>query len=65
MAERFDNCEAVWETDKALKVIIPEIDVAPKWVPKWAVHDDSEVYRNGDEGTLVLKTRFCENEGWI
>ncbi len=65
MAERFEGCDCIHETDKALKVHIPEIDSEPVWVPKWAVHDDSEVYRNGDEGTLILKTKFCEDEGWI
>lgn len=34
------------------------------WVPKSAVHDDSEVYKDGDEGTLIVKDWLAEKRGW-
>lgn len=34
-----------------------------KWIPVSCIHDDSEVYRAGDEGLLVLKKWFAEREG--
>ena len=35
------------------------------WVPYSTVHDDSEVYREGDVGKLVLKTWWVERQGWV
>jgi hypothetical protein len=34
------------------------------WVPQSVVHDDSEVYKEGDEGKLVVQLWFAEKEGW-
>jgi hypothetical protein len=34
------------------------------WVPQSVVHDDSEVYKEGDEGRLVVQLWFAEKEGW-
>jgi hypothetical protein len=71
MSVSFENCEVVHCTDKALKVHIPELDTEPLWVPRWAVHDDSEIYEGGSvgspgtEGTLVVADRFAEDEGWV
>jgi hypothetical protein len=33
------------------------------WVPKSVVHDDSEVFEEGQEGRLVLHSWFAEKEG--
>ncbi len=35
------------------------------WIPKTVVHDDSEVYKDGDSGTLVVKDWFAEKRGWV
>jgi len=34
------------------------------WVPKSVVHDDSEVYKDGSSGKLVVQEWFAEKEGW-
>ena len=34
------------------------------WVPQSVVSDDSEVYKEGDEGKLVAQLWFAEKEGW-
>lgn len=54
------DCVAIKETDKALLV---EIDGDEQWIPKTAVHEDSEVYQEGDEGDLVLKGWFAQKIG--
>lgn len=53
--------KALIETDKALCVELP--DGARKWIPKSVIHDDSEVWKYGDEGVLVVKTWWAEREG--
>lgn len=55
------NCKCVKETDRALLI---EHGGAERWVPKSVVHDDSEVFEEDHEGTLVLKSWFAEREGW-
>lgn len=34
------------------------------WCPKSQIHDDSEVYEEGHEGTLVVRNWFAQKEGW-
>jgi hypothetical protein len=34
-----------------------------KWIPKSQIHDDSEVFRKGDQGKLVVTGWFAEKEG--
>ena len=36
-----------------------------KWIPKSLIDDDSEVYKQGDEGKLVLPEWFALKEGLI
>jgi len=50
------------DTGKAIKV---ELDgrAEPLWVPKWAVHEDSEIWTGGQEpGELVVSSRFADQE---
>lgn len=49
-------------TDKAILVVI---DGDEKWVPKSCLHDDSEVYDEGDEGELAVKSWWAEKEGLV
>jgi hypothetical protein len=35
------------------------------WIPQSVIHDDSEVYKAGTEGSLVVKYWFAEKEGWV
>lgn len=59
---RFEDCRVVRETDDALLVVIEGEET---WVPKSVVHDDSEVFDDGDnsEGTLVLYEWWAEQKG--
>ena len=37
----------------------------PTWIPMIGVHDDSEVYREGDRGELVVKEWLAVIRGWL
>lgn len=53
-------------TALAILVESPELHNGEStWVPLSCVHDDSEVYRKGDEGTLLIKRKFAEDQGWL
>lgn len=61
----YDGCKVKRESDKALLVLIPDIDTEPVWVPKSVIHDDSEVYCEGTSGVLAVKTWWAEEQGWV
>lgn len=35
------------------------------WVPKSQIHDDSETYKSGTNGTLIVTQWFAEQRGWV
>jgi hypothetical protein len=51
-------CKA--ETDRAILV---EIEGDDFWIPQSQVDDDSEVWRKGDEGTLVITEWIAKQKG--
>jgi hypothetical protein len=55
-----ENVTVKLETAKALLCVFD--DATEKWIPKSVIHDDSEVYKWGTEGTLVVKQWFAEQE---
>ena len=61
MPTRIEDCEAKVETDSALLV---DIDGDEVWVPKSVIHDDSEVYEKGHEGTLVVESWWARKKGY-
>ena len=50
-------------TDRAILVKLETGE--EKWIPKANVHDNSEVYEEGGEGTVVVKTWWAEKEGLV
>lgn len=56
----FKKVVAKKETDKALLCVI---DGAEHWVPKSQIDDDSEVFAEDDEGTLVTTEWWAEKNG--
>lgn len=51
-------------TDKALLIEIDDLD-AEVWIPKSAIHSNSEVWKIGqEEGDVVVHRWFAEKEGW-
>lgn len=49
------------ETAKALLVKFD--DGKTQWIPKSVIDDDSEVYKMGTSGKLIVKEWFAEKEG--
>jgi len=55
----------VHSTSNAIKVTpIHSHKPIPFWVPQECVHDDSEVYKTGQEGKLVVKMYWAIKQGW-
>ncbi len=49
-------------TEKAILVVFPRDREV--WIPQKGVHDDSEVWRKGDRGQLVVCAWFARARGW-
>jgi hypothetical protein len=60
------ECEAecLKETEKALLVRSRDFD-EDTWIPKSQVCDESEVYAEGDSGSLVIKGWLARKNGWL
>lgn len=52
------------DSGKALLVEAPEFEKG-KWIPHSQITDDSEVYKVGTTGDLVVTDWLAEQEGWI
>ena len=35
-----------------------------KWIPKSQIHDDSEVYKPGTSGKLIVSFWYARKQGW-
>lgn len=58
----FDGIACDVDTPKAILVTVEGKKV---WIPKWAVHDDSEVYKKGTDGKLIILQRIAEEKGLV
>ena len=58
----FDGVTALAETDKAVLCLIDDEEV---WIPQGQIHDDSEVWKKGDEGTLIVSEWIAMQKGLI
>ena len=57
---RIENVRAIYATASALKV---EIDGQEYWFPNSQIDDDSEVYKEGDEGALIVSQWIADQKG--
>lgn len=61
----FENITVKYSTDKAL--LVRDEEGHESWIPRKAVHDDSEISGEdgeiGDEGTLIVCMWFAEKVG--
>jgi len=53
---------AMAQTDKA--VLIDIEDHGETWIPQSQIHDDSEVWKSGQDGEVVVTLWFAEKRGW-
>jgi len=58
----FPDCKVVDSSDLAIKV---DIDGTLYWIPQSQVDDDSELWENGQEGTLVLSEWIAKEKGLV
>lgn len=56
----FDNVVVRDESDEAIKVELDDGRIV--WIPKSLVHDDSEAYELGTDGTLYIPEWFALNK---
>ena len=59
----FENAKCTAQTDKAILVEAPALD-EPTWIPQSQIDDDSEVYKPGTEGDLIVSDWWAEKQGW-
>jgi len=60
---RIENAKCVRETEKAILVEASDFD-EPVWVPQSQIDEDSEVYKVGTEGDLIVLDWWAEKQGW-
>ena len=58
------DCVCLKETEKAILVSIPDVD-DDMWIPLSQIDDDSEVYQEGDEGTLIISEWIALQKGLL
>ncbi len=56
------DCLIKRQTEKAILVAIPDME-DPVWIPQSQVDDDSEVWKEGDEGDLVISEWIASQKG--
>lgn len=61
--ERLGDCQVIRETEKAILVVLEDDGEREIWIPKTQIHDDSEVWKEGQTGELIVKAWFAEKEG--
>jgi len=66
MSKKVDlpDCVCLKETEKAILVSIPDVD-DDMWIPLSQIDDDSEVYQEGDEGTLIISEWIALQKGLL
>jgi hypothetical protein len=57
-----DDVRCIKATDKAILCVIAGEDC---WVPQSQVHEDSEVFEDGNEGTLIVTAWLAKTKGWV
>jgi hypothetical protein len=62
-----EDVTVLHETEMAILVESPNLDTVENkaWVPKSVISDDSEVYKAGTEGQLIVSEWWAEKAGWL
>lgn len=58
----FEGVTVLRASDNALLCIIDGKEV---WIPQSVIHDDSDVYKMGTEGTLIIHEWFAIKKGLV
>jgi len=66
---RIENCEIIHvnKKDGVVTAVLVESTLfdEPEWIPYSVIHDNSEVYEEGDEGDMIIKEWFAKKKGWV
>lgn len=60
-----DDCTIVRETDKAILVRIGDQDDNEVWIPKSQIHDDSDIWKEGESGRLIITEWIAKQKGFL
>ncbi len=60
---RIADAKCILVRGKAILVEAHDFDQA-EWIPQSQITDDSEVWREGDEGTLEITDWWARKKGW-
>lgn len=63
MTKLIENVTIIKDSGKALLLEFPEID-EPDWIPQKGVHEDSPIWKEGQEGDLLLHDWCASMKGW-
>ena len=58
------ECIKESESGKAILVAAPVFD-APEWIPHSQITDDSEIWKPGQTGELIITEWLAEKKGWL
>jgi hypothetical protein len=61
---KIDDCKIIKETERAVLVKSDELPDGEMWIPQSQVHEDSEVWCEGDEGPMIITEWFAKKEGY-
>lgn len=64
MSYEVEDARCIRDSGKAILVEAPDFD-EPEWIPQSMVDEDSEVYKLGTEGKLIVADWFAEKKGWL
>jgi hypothetical protein len=56
------HARCIVQTPDAIQVQI-DGEKTPRWIPQSQVHDDSDVYKLGTEGNLIVTLWWAEQKG--
>jgi len=62
MSETFHDCLCIKDTPMA--ILVQDDQGHQAWVPQSQVHNDSEVFCDGDAGDLIVNSWFAEKIEW-
>jgi len=63
MAYTIENARATGQTDKGIWVEADDLD-GETFIPESQIDEDSEVYKKGTEGDLIVSDWFARQRGW-
>jgi hypothetical protein len=63
---KIENCSVLHQTDFALLVESENFDSedGQEWIPQSVIHENSEVWKLGTEGDLLVSDWFAKKKGW-